>query len=179
MTEGDRPDWTRRPATDEHALYYGRYVASVPDGDVIETLEREGDALLALLRALPPRLEEHRYAPDKWSVRDLVGHCIDAERVFAYRALAFARGDGNALPGFEENEWARTSNAGDRSLAELCDDWEAVRAATVRLLRGLDRAALGRGGTASNARVTVRALAWIIAGHAAHHRAVLEERYLR
>jgi len=179
MTSPQPPDWRRRPAADEHAPYYAEYVALVADGDLLETLTREGAATLARLRALPPEREDHRYGPEKWSVRELVGHCIDGERVFGYRALAFARGDANPLPGFDEEEWARTSNAATRSLAELCDDWEAVRASTLRLLSGLDSAALDRRGTASNAPVTVRALGWIIAGHAAHHRAVLEERYLR
>ena len=174
----DRPDWTRRPAADEHAPYYGRYLALVADGDLLRTLEHEGAAQIERIRAIPVELEEHRYASGKWSVRDMIGHVIDGERVFTYRALAFARGDANPLPGFEEEEWASTSNAGARSLAELCDDWEVVRDATVRLLRSLDGAALDRRGTASNAVVSVRALAWIIAGHAAHHLAVLEERYL-
>jgi hypothetical protein len=177
-TATQRPDWGRRPTPDEHAAFYAGYVARVPDGDLIATLERAGASMLALLRAVPREREQHRYAPGKWSIRELVGHCVDAERVFAYRTLAFARGDAHPLPGFDEQEWARASNAGERPLAELCADWEGVRAATVRLLRGLDGAALDRVGNASGWPVTVRALAWIIAGHAAHHRAVLEERYL-
>jgi uncharacterized damage-inducible protein DinB len=179
MTSTQRPDWRRRPTPDEHAPYFAKYVALVPDADLLETLKHEGAATLARLRALPPAREDHRYAPGKWSVRELVGHVIDAERVFCYRALAFARGDANPLPGFEEDDWARTSNAGARSLGELCDDWEAVRAATIRLFGGMDAAALDRRGTANEVPVTVRALAWLLAGHAVHHRAILEERYLR
>ena len=110
MTNPQRADWSRRPSADEHAPYYSKYLALVPDGDLIETMKREGAATLARLRALPPAREEHSYAPGKWSVRELVGHVIDGERVFSYRALAFARGDVNPLPGFEESEWARVAD---------------------------------------------------------------------
>jgi hypothetical protein len=179
MTKTGAPDWSRRPEAAEHNPYYARYLALVPDGDLLKTLAREGASTLALLRGVRPEREVHRYAPGKWSVREVVGHAIDAERVFGYRALAFARGDANPLPGFEEQEWAQVSNAHERPLAELCDEWERVRSSTVGLLRGLDSEALDRTGTASGWTVSVRALGWLIAGHAAHHRAVLEERYLR
>jgi hypothetical protein len=142
-TKTGRPDWRGRPAAEECNPYYLRYLARVPDGDLLETLTRAGAATMKLLRAIPREREEHRYEPGKWSVREVVGHAIDAERVFSYRALAFARADGNPLPGFEENEWAAVSNAGDRALAELCDDWAAVRASTVALLGGLDAPAAG------------------------------------
>ena len=173
-----RPDWSRRPAAEECNPYYLRYLQRLPDGDLLATLARDGASTMTLLRALPAGREEHRYQPGKWSVREVVGHVIDAERVFGYRALAFARADANPLPGFEEDDWARVSNAGERPLAELCAEWEAVRASTLTLLAGLDAAAVDRMGSASGWKVSVRALAWLIAGHGAHHRAVLEERYL-
>ena len=171
-------DWSRRPGTDEHAPYFGRYIVQVPDGDLLATLERDGAAFVRRLRAVPRELETHAYAPDKWTVRAVVGHIIDAERVFEMRALWFARGAVAPLPGFEENDWARVSNADARPLAELADELAAVRAATVRLLASLDAAALDRRGIANGLAMTPRAAAWVIAGHAEHHRRILEERYL-
>jgi uncharacterized damage-inducible protein DinB len=174
----DRPDWSRRPGPDECAPYYDRYISQVADGDLLATLERDGRGLVERLRAIPPERELHAYAPDKWTVRALVGHVIDAERVFASRALWFARAAGTPLPGFEENDWARTSNADRRPLRELADELDAVRRSTVRLLAGCDDAAIERRGIANGLECTVRAAGWIIAGHAVHHRSVLEERYL-
>ena len=174
----DRPDWSRRPGADQVAPGHVAYVARVPDGDLLATLEREGALLASWLRAIPPDFEHHRYATDKWSVRELAGHCADTERVLVYRALTFARGDAGPLPGFEEGDWARASNAARRPLPEIVEEWEAVRRASLLFFRGLDAAALDRRGTANGVSVTVRGLAWTVAGHAAHHRAILEERYL-
>lgn len=177
---GDRaPDWTRRPEPDEYAPYYETYLARIPAGDLLATLEREEARLLATIRAVPPDRETHAYAPGKWTIRELVGHVIDAERVFALRALWFARGADTPLPGFEENRWARTSNAAERALSLLGEELVAVRRASVALLRGLDGPALDRRGVANGVEFTVRAAAWIIAGHALHHRIVLEERYVQ
>ena len=172
------PEWAERPGPDEFGDDYGRYVRLVPDGDVLATLERAGAELVSRLRSVPAELERHRYAPGKWTVREVVGHCADTERVFALRALWFARGDTAALPGFEQGDWASASNADARSLAELLDEWRAVRQATVLLFRGLDAAAARRRGVANGVGFTVRAIPWILAGHEAHHRKVLEERYL-
>ena len=177
MTTG-RVDWARRPGPDEHAPYFARYITQVPDGDLVTTLERDGAALVRRLRSIPLALETHAYAPDKWTVRAVIGHIIDVERVFELRALWFARGAATPLPGFEENDWARASNADDRALAELADELEAVRRSTVRMLKGFDAAALERRGVSNGVELTPRAAAWIIAGHATHHLRILEERYL-
>jgi uncharacterized damage-inducible protein DinB len=173
-----RPDWTRRPGPGECATYYDRYIAQVADGDLLATLERDGRAFVERLRALPAERELHAYAPGKWTIRALAGHVIDTERVFALRALWFARAAPTQLPGFEENDWARASNADRRPLRELADELDAVRRATVLFLRGCDAEALDRRGIANERELTVRAAAWIIAGHAVHHRRILEERYL-
>jgi hypothetical protein len=119
-----------------------------------------------------------RYAPEKWSIRGVLGHVTDAERVFTYRALRFARGDGTALAGFDQNVWAQTMNADSRSMADLIAEFRAVRAATVELFRGLPFESLALGGVASDNYVTVRALLYITLGHSAHHLGVLRERYL-
>jgi uncharacterized damage-inducible protein DinB len=133
---------------------------------------------LALLSGVSPEKSQHCYAPGKWSVRQVVGHLADTERVFSYRALAFARGDPTELPGFDENAYAQASPADQRPLAEVVEDLAAVRRATLSLLRNLGPEAWTRAGRANASPVSVRALAWIIAGHERHHRQVLRERYL-
>jgi uncharacterized damage-inducible protein DinB len=168
----------QRPAPDEYSPYHSGYVTAVPDGDVLALLERQGKETIALLRSLDEAKSAHRYADGKWSIRGVVGHVIDAERVFSYRALTFARGDENALPGFEENAWAAASNADHRALAQLVEEFAAVRAATVALFRGFGEAEYARHGTASGQRVTPRGLLYVIAGHERHHVRILRERYL-
>jgi hypothetical protein len=167
-----------RPGTDEFSPYYTPYVARVPDGDLLATLESQLGETLALLRAVGPERSLHRYAPGKWSMRDLVQHLSDAERIFAYRALRIARGDETPLPGWDENRYAPAANADRRSWPDLIAELAAVRAATLALFRGLDADAFARRGIANGQPVTVRALVWIIAGHERHHVAVLRERYL-
>ena len=167
-----------RPEANEYAPYYERYVSLVPDADPVETLERQGAETLALLRGLSEEQGAHRYEPGKWSVKQLVGHVSDGERIFSYRALAFARGDLQALPGMEQDEWVAGVDFDARTLSSLADEFETVRAATLHLLRHLSPEAWARRGTASGNEVTVRALAYVIAGHEAHHVRVLRERYL-
>jgi len=167
-----------RPTSDEHAPYYGTYVAQVPDGDVIATLAEQIGETLELLRPLSEEQALFRYAPDKWSVKEILTHLTDAERVFMYRALSFARGATDSLPSFDENAWAPMAEADNVPLDELLDEFAAVRSATVSLLAHLPRDAWSRRGIASGKGVTVRALAWITAGHERHHRRVLQERYL-
>ncbi|MDX1530174.1 MAG: DinB family protein [Rhodothermales bacterium] len=167
-----------RPQPGEYSDYYRSYVDAVPDGDLLETLEDQGEDTLALLRQFGEDRGGHRYAEGKWSVKEVVGHLSDAERVFAYRALRFARGDETPLPGFEQDDYVRAAGFDRRTLADLAEELADVRKATLKLLMSLREGDLDRAGTASEARVTVRALAWIIAGHERHHQRVLRERYL-
>ena len=167
-----------RPESNEYASYYERYISLVPDGDLVETLERQGAETLALLRTLTEEQGAHRYEPGKWSVKQLVGHVNDGERLFSYRALSIARGDRAALPGMEQDEWMAGVDFDARTLASLADEFEAVRSATLHLLRHLSPEAWARRGVASDNEVTARALAYIIAGHEAHHVRILRERYL-
>jgi hypothetical protein len=166
-----------RPRADEYAPYYQKYVDLVPAGDLIALLNRQNDATVALLGRVKEGDAGYRYAPDKWSIREVVGHVADAERVFAYRALRFARGDEGALLSFDEKAFVAGGGFERRTLADLVAEFRAVRQATLALLRSLDEAAWARGGTASGKHVTVRALGHIIAGHEAHHVAILKERY--
>jgi uncharacterized damage-inducible protein DinB len=167
-----------KPRTDEYASYYEKYVSLVPEGDVVETLSRQSGETLALLRSIPEERAGHAYAPGKWSIKQLVGHVVDAERIFAYRALAIARGDRASLPGMDQDEYMEHARFDERALAVLCDEFEHVRRANVLMLRGLDAEAWARRGVASDNEVSVLALAHIIAGHELHHVQVLRERYL-
>lgn len=171
------PRTMNRPYRSEYDEYYDRYAALVPDGNITETLSTQVSDTLALLETVPPHRETWAYAPGKWSFREVVGHLADVERVFAGRALSIARDPQTALPSMDQDVWAANSTARDRPLPELIDEWRAVRAATVALLRGLDAESLARVGTASDLSFTVRSFAWIIAGHELHHRQLLRHRY--
>ncbi len=167
-----------RPAEGEFLPYYERYIALVPEGDVLATLESQMKETQALLYGLPASMSTYRYAPDKWSVNELLGHLIDSERIFCARALRFARKDPTPLPGFEQDDYVRNSNFDAFPLAELASELDVVRQASVFLFKHLDEAAWMNRGTANNAEVSVRALAYIIAGHELHHRDILFARYL-
>ncbi len=167
-----------RPDASEYAPYYVKYVGKVPDGDLLATLERDGRDTVTLLRGIPEAKALTRYAPGKWSVKEVVGHICDAERIFSYRALRFARGDATPLKTFDQDAYVPAGRFDARPLAELATELERIRGATVALFSGLDAAALERKGVASEKEVSVRALAWIVAGHARHHVEILKERYL-
>lgn len=167
-----------RPAPEEYAPFYGTYVNAVPDGDVLALLAQQLEDTLALLDTVPRERWTRRYAPGKWSVSEVVGHVADTERVFAYRALRFARNDATPLPGFEQDDYVPFGGFDARPLPDLARELEAVRTASLALFRGLDQDAVGRRGTANGVEFTVRAIPWILAGHERHHVAVLRERYL-
>lgn len=168
----------QKPEESEYLPYYGRYIALVSAGDVITTLESQMRDSQALLAGIPPRLATHRYAAGKWSVNETLGHLIDCERIFAGRALRFARGDTSPLPGFEQDDYVRNASFDEYPLADLAAELEAVRRSTLFLFRHLSEEAWMRRGIANNAEVTVRALAYIIAGHELHHREILRARYM-
>lgn len=169
---------TSRPAPAEHAPYYGKYIALVTENDAIAALESQLTDALPLLRSIPEAKGEHRYAPGKWSIKEVLGHLIDAERVFSYRALRFARKDETPLPGFEEKDYVPAGNFGARPLADLIEELEIVRTASLQLFRPLDADAWNRRGVASDNLMSVRALAFVIAGHGRHHVEILKTRYL-
>jgi len=167
-----------RPAPSEYVPYYETYISKVPQGDLLNVLEDQGRETQQLLAGLSDAKALHRYAPGKWSIKEVIGHLADTERVFCYRALRFARADDTPLPGFDEKAWTPAGRFDTRSLKDLAGELDAVRRATIALLSGMDAEALARRGTANNNPITVRALAWIIAGHERHHVAILRERYL-
>lgn len=167
-----------KPATNEYAPYYDKYVSVVPDGDIVATLEQQLAVTLALLGGLPEERGNDRYATDKWSIKEVIGHIADTERIMSYRALRIARGDTTPLPGFEQDGYIINGNFNARSLADLAAELETIRRATLFLFKNLTEEAWLRRGTASDNEITVRALAHIIAGHELHHVEILRTRYL-
>ena len=167
-----------RPTSDEHAPYYGKYIALVPDDDmdvVHHLADQHHESVGALRRA--KHKGDHAYAPGKWTIKEVIGHMCDTERVMAYRALRFARGDTTDLPGFEQDDYVAAANSNSRTMDDLLEELWSVRAATLSLAKHLPEGALSRRGKASGNPVTVRALLYIIAGHELHHMAILRERY--
>lgn len=167
-----------QPQTTEYAPYYGKYTSLVPEGDIVDTLTTQLEDTLSALRALSEEQASSRYAPGKWSVKEVVGHMIDTERIFGHRAFRFARNDHSALPGFEQDDYVNAANFDARPIKDLADEFELVRRANLSLLRSLDEEAWLRRGVASDNEVSVRALAYIMAGHETHHMNIIRERYL-
>jgi uncharacterized damage-inducible protein DinB len=167
-----------RPGASEYAPYYEKYVTLVADGDVIETLRRQVGEINSLARDFDEERAGRSYEPGKWSVKELVGHMVDAERIFAYRALRVGRGDRTPLPGFEQDGYVSGGDFNRRALADIAAEFAAVREATLRLFESFTDEAWSRRGVASENEVSVRALAYITAGHAAHHFKILRERYV-
>lgn len=168
---------SRRPAPADTVPYFRAYIDLVPEGDVLAQLERQARETHALLVGREGARVVTPYAPGKWSLAQVLGHVVDGERVFCYRALTAARGDASALPGFDQDGWAATAGPVVRPFGALLEEFLAVRAATVALFAGLDEAALARRGTANGNAFTVRAIPWLIAGHELHHRAVIARLY--
>jgi DinB family protein len=167
-----------RPGPGEFDQFFAAYISKVPDGDLVQGLEAQGRETAKLLRGVPESRGGFAYAPGKWTLKEVVGHVADAERVFSYRALRIARGDQTPLASFNEQAWTPQSGASARTLGDLVDELGAVRGATLALLAHLPAEAPLRRGTASGKEISVRALAWIIAGHERHHLGVIRERYL-
>ncbi len=167
-----------RPADNEFAPFYAGYVKRAPDGDIVSTMDLQLNETLALLNSLPESMGDHSYAPGKWTIREIIGHLSDAERVFSYRALRFARGDTIPVEGFDENQYVANGAFGSRSLDDLLGEFEHLRRSSIHLFGGLTREAFSARGTASGKEITVRALAFVLPGHEAHHLDVLRTRYL-
>lgn len=166
-----------RPRADELAPAYLAYVDEVQGDDALAALEAGFLETQALVRRLGETRGGHRYAPGKWSVREIVGHLSDGERVFSYRAFRMSRGDRTPLASFDEDAYVAASGYDRRSLADLLEEFEYLRRASLALFRALDERAWAETGTASGKPFVVRAFPWIMAGHEAHHRRVLRERY--
>jgi uncharacterized damage-inducible protein DinB len=165
------------PAPDEYAPFYAGYISDVIESDVLALLERQSATLRTMCDSVSDGEALTRYAPGKWSVKEVIGHMTDAERIFAYRALRISRGDPAPLEGFDENLYVAAAASDRRPLSELLEEFETARTATVSLLRSLRPEELERRGVANHVPVSVRALVFIIAGHVDHHLRILRERY--
>src|SRR6266852_5924442 len=168
-----------RPQSGESAPYYERYISLVPGNDVLASFDDQRRQMLLLLSGRTEGDGDLRYAADKWSLKEVLGHVNDTERIMSYRALRIARGDTTPIEGFEQDDYVRNGPFARRPLSDLIEDYIALRRATVSLFRNLDEPAWTRRGTAAGNEVTVRALAYIIAGHELHHRRIIEEKYLK
>lgn len=169
---------SQRPDPSEYPSFYAGYIAQVPDGDVIEALIGGAEIAAALLHDVSEAQGDRAYAEGKWTLKEVLLHCADAERIFAYRALRIARGDTTPLPGWDENTYAPMSGANAREMGSIMNELESVRDASVTLFEGLPAEAWSRRGEANGKPVTVRAIAWITAGHLLHHLEVIQDRYL-
>jgi hypothetical protein len=166
-----------RPEPGEYAPYYDRYISLITGTDILGALDAQRRETMTMLCGRDESDGDFRYAPDKWNAKQVLGHVCDTERVFAYRALRIARGDQTPMAGFEQDDYVKHGPFANAPLAEIIEDYIAVRRATLTLLRNLDEAAWMRRGVANENEVSVRALAYITAGHELHHRRILEEKY--
>lgn len=166
-----------RPEPGEYAPYYDRYISLITGNEILTTLDAQRRQMLLLMSGRDESDGDHRYAPEKWSVKEVLGHICDTERIFAYRALRISRGDRTPIEGFDQDPYVENGPFARRPLAELIEDYIAVRRATLTLFRNLDEQAWLRRGIANKNEVSVRALAYTAAGHELHHRRILEQKY--
>ncbi len=166
-----------RPRTGDNNPYYDRYISLIGDGDIIETLEEQRKTSEKSLNTFTEEQGNYSYANGKWTVKEVLGHVIDTERIMAYRALAFARNEDQSLPGFEQDDYVAESNFNKRSLVDMINEFRTVRESNIILFKSFDEEILDRRGTASESEVTVLALIYIIAGHEKHHMKILRKKY--
>ena len=166
-----------RPEPGEYQSYYDRYISLISGNDILGTLDAQRRQMMLLLSCRDEAEGDFRYAPDKWSAKEVLGHVCDAERIFAYRALRISRGDQTPIEGFEQDDYVKNGPFGRAPLAEVIDDYIAVRRASLTLLRNLDEPAWSRRGIANKNEISVRAVAYLMAGHELHHLRILETKY--
>jgi uncharacterized damage-inducible protein DinB len=167
-----------RPQESESAVFYHKYINYTKGDSVLAVMQHHVDEIYAFYTTLPASKADYAYAADKWTIKDLLQHVIDAERIFAYRLLRVARKDATPLAGFEENDYAITAQAGNRAMETLVEEFIAVRASSDLLVKSLTPEQLRHSGTASNNFITANALVYILYGHLLHHKAIIAERYL-
>ena len=168
----------KRPEINEFIPYYGRYIDLVPEGDIEQILTAQIKDTVQLLIGLTEEQAHFQYGPDKWSMKEVIGHITDTERIMSYRLLCFARGEKKDLPGYDDNDYVQEASFNRLSMEELLEHLKAVRHSTILLLKSLDNDAWERKGIANSSGISVRALAWLLAGHELHHRKLIEERYM-
>lgn len=168
----------RRPEKSEYAPDYATYIDLVPDGDIFQILDHQMKETVLLLKGTSEKQSQFRYAPDKWSLKEVIGHMADSERIMSYRLLCIARGETTSLPGFNQNIYVHNSIFHNQSMEDLLANLTVVRQSTIHLLKGLNPETWSCRGTANGSDVSVCALVSIIAGHELHHRQIIKERYM-
>ncbi|MCK6649947.1 MAG: DinB family protein [Bacteroidia bacterium] len=168
----------KRPEVNEHPAYYAHYIGLVKGDNILKQLEDQVIDIQAIISEIPEEKESYAYAPGKWTIKELLGHIIDTERIMAYRALRFARKDKTALPGFDENDYVANSDYNKRTLYDIAHEFAIVRESNLALFKHFNEEALDQRGTANNNEATVRAILFMIAGHANHHLNVIKTKYL-
>jgi hypothetical protein len=168
----------QRPSTEEYMAYYEQYVSLVGESPLIESLAKQLTSTTELLSDIPEQQSNYLYAEGKWTLKEVIGHISDTERVMSYRLLRIARGDKTPLPGYDQDEFMNGSSFQDWTLSQIIEDYISVRKSTITLLRGISDEAWQRMGTANGADISARALAYIIAGHELHHWNVIHNKYL-
>jgi uncharacterized damage-inducible protein DinB len=169
----------QRPTESEYPNYYQPYVKLVPDGGIVQTLQENLLAVVKLFEGISEEDGLHRYAPGKWSVKEVLGHIIDTERIMSYRLMRAARGDQTPLAGFNENDYVQAAQTNSLSTEAILEDFKATRNASITLIQNTPVDAWANKGNANGMEITTRAIAYIIAGHEMHHRKIVEERYLK
>lgn len=167
-----RPDLTRVPE------FYHNYINQVPENDLKDAFKKESPAFIQFIETIPPEKYDYKYGPDKWTIKEVLQHIIDGERVFAYRALRFARKDDTPLPGFDENLFAQNAKADKRNWDDLVNEFKAVRASTEFLFTSFDNEQLESAGISNKYSSYVLAFGYVVVGHSLHHKRIIEERYL-
>lgn len=167
-----------RPKAEDHIPYFLRYIDLVPENDVIAAMENDQDAFLSFIKSIPESKAEYAYAPGKWTMKQVINHVIDTERIFSYRALCFARGEKQTLPGFEENDYAANANLEHTDLLMLAQEFDVVRRATILLFKQFGEKELLNKGAMASGITNVLSLGFTICGHGKHHVNVMKERYL-
>lgn len=166
------------PSSSEFAHYYANYVSNVPKGNIIDTLNAQMHEFYTFINSIPGDKAFHSYAEGKWTVKQIIGHMIETERVFSYRALAFSRRDNNALPSMEQDDYVKYSNYNSRTISNLANEYLAVRISSIHLFQNMTKEMISLKGTASGVEFTVRSIPFIIAGHELHHIKVIKDKYL-
>ncbi|MGE5681771.1 MAG: DinB family protein [Bacillota bacterium] len=170
----------KRPGENEYSDYYKSYIALIPEGtNIIQALEKQLEEFTEFFSSIPEDKAGYRYAEGKWTIREVLGHLADSERIFTYRALRISRSDDTPLPGFEENDYVAQSNFNNQTMKDLLDHLRYIRMSTISLFKSMDETMAEKVGVANNHKISVRALAYITAGHAWHHIAIIKERYLK
>ncbi len=171
-------DWDdNRPEPEEYGDFYQGYIDLIDEPNIIQVLIQQGQRAYAVIKQLTPDEVSHRYAKDKWSVKEVFGHLVDTERIMAYRALCISRGETKTLPGYDQDNYVSQADFDDRSLQSISTEYDALRNANISMFNSFSQEQILRKGTANDVTVSVRALAYIIAGHERHHMNILEEKY--